>query len=203
MKRPINRGGILTKSIWIPNQPTLRLTIMASFNSKLGQWKSWDDKTDDTESEDDERENSEEDDENESDDDSTGSEDTENEGEDDEPEEKTIVDYINDIMDDNLTGKMDDDREAIKDAFYKYLIYGTGITTTKFYKQFLKVFKQEKRALKRQFSEDGVEKDDNTVDEAAYNAAFDELTPRLDDIIQELYHQNEIDEKDEQSSLHS
>ena len=176
---------------------------MASFNSKLGQWKSWDDKTDDTESEDDERENSEEDDENESDDDSTGSEDTENEGEDDKPEEKTIVDYINDIMDDDLTGNMDDDREAIKDAFYKYLIYGTGITTTKFYKQFLKVFKQEKRALKRQFSEDGVEKDDNTVDEAAYNAAFDELTPRLDDIIQELYHQNEIDEKDEQSSLHS
>ena len=98
MKRPINRSGILTKSIWIPDQPTLRLTIMASFNSKLGQWKSWDDKTDDTESEDDERENSEEDDENESDDDSTGSEDTENEGEDDEPEEKTIVDYINDIM---------------------------------------------------------------------------------------------------------
>ena len=90
MKRPINRGGILTKSIWIPDQPTLRLTIMASFNSKLGQWKSWDDKTDDTESED-EREKNEEDNENESDDDSTGSEDTENEGEDDEPEEKTIV----------------------------------------------------------------------------------------------------------------
>ena len=184
---------------------------MASFNSKIGQWKSWDDKKDDTESDNDEREKNEEDDEkesdddkNESDNDSTGSEDTEDEGEDDESEEKTIVDYINDIMDNDLTGNLDDDRESIKDAFYKYLIYGTGITTTKFYKQFLKFFRQEKRALKRQFSEDGVEKDDDTVDEAAFNATFDEFTPRLDDIIKELYHQNEMEGKDEeQPSLHS
>ena len=177
---------------------------MASFNSKIGQWKSWDDKKDDTESDNDEREKNEEDDEKESDDDSTGSEDTEDEGEDDESEEKTIVDYINDIMDNDLTGNLDDDRESIKDAFYKYLIYGTGITTTKFYKQFLKFLRQEKRALKRQFSEDGVEKDDDTVDEAAFNATFDEFTPRLDDIIKELYHQNEMEGKDEeQPSLHS
>ena len=49
-----------------------------------------------------------------------------------------------------------------------------------------------------------MEKDDDTVDEAAYNATFDEFTPRLDDIIKELYHQNEMEEKDEkQPSLHS
>lgn len=199
MKR-INRGGILTKSIWILDQPTIRTASMASFNSKLRPWKSWNDKKDDEESEYDESEKNE--DENESDDGSTGSEDSENEEDDEDSGEKTIVDYINDIMDDNLTGNMDDDRESIKDAFYKYLIYGTGITKTNFFKQFLKVFRQEKRALKRRFSEDGVEKNDDEVDAAAYDATFNELMPRLDDIIKEMYHQNEIEEK-ERNKIHS
>ena len=126
------------------------------------------------------------------DDDGTEEEEEEEE-EEDTPKQKTIIDYIDEIVDEEWSGNMEKDVESIREAFHKYLL-SIGILKTKFFKQFQQQLQEEMRTLKMRYTQDGVSKDEREIEQTAYDETFDSFIPRIEDILQELYRQLDIQE---------
>ena len=135
------------------------------------------------------------------DDDGTEEEEEEEE-EEDTPKQKTIIDYIDEIVDEEWSGNMEKDVESIREAFHKYLL-SIGILKTKFFKQFQNQLREEVRTLKSRYAQDGVSKDETEIEQTAYNEAFESFIPRIEDIVQELYRRYNIKEEEEQTTSSS
>ena len=132
------------------------------------------------------------------DDDST----EEEEDDEEEPKQKTIIDYIDEIVEEEWSGSMEKDVGSIKDSFHKYLL-SVGILKTKFFKQFQNQLQEEVRTLKSRYAQDGVSKDKTKIEQTAYDAAFESFIPRIEDIVQELYRRYNIKEEEEQTTSSS
>ena len=115
-----------------------------------------------------------------------------------ETQEKTIVNYIDEIMEEDLTGDLKKDINIFKEEFSKVVFTGTGVIKTDFFKNFQKELKNEKKTLTKQYSEDGVEKNEDEIDQDAYNATFESFLPRLENILHELYEQHDMEMDDEE-----
>ena len=134
------------------------------------------------------------------DDDDDGTE--EEEDDEEEPKQKTIIDYIDEIVEEEWSGSMEKDVGIIKEAFHKYLL-SIGILKTKFFKQFQNQLREEVRTLKSRYAQDGVSKDETEIEQTAYNEAFESFIPRIEDIVQELYRRYNIEEEEEEGTTSS
>ena len=124
------------------------------------------------------------------------------EEEEEEPKQKTIIDYIDEIVEEEWSGSMEKDVGSIKDSFHKYLL-SVGILKTKFFKQFQNQLQEEVRTLKSRYAQDGVSKDKTKIEQTAYDEAFESFIPRIEDIVQELYRRYNIKEEEEQTTSSS
>ena len=179
---------------------------MATKKSKYQTWDDYrdseseaDDSATDENDEDHEEDNTEEEYEDDSANEKTDDGDDSDDVEDDanETQEKTIVCYIDEMMED-LTGNLKKDIKTFKEEFSKIVFTGTGVIKTDFFKNFQKQLKNEKKTLTKQFSEDGVEKIEDEIDQDAYDATFESFLPRLENILHELYEQHDMEMDDEE-----
>ena len=105
--------------------------------------------------------------------------------------EKTFVQYVEDIADEPWTQDLTRDLEMIKRCFKNYL-FNSGITKTKFFEDFQEEFQEEEEKLIQRYQDDGVEKSDEDIGDAAYEETFNTFQERLQDVIQDIYRrQNE------------
>ena len=156
---------------------------------KKSEWKTMDN----VEEEEDEEEEEEE----------TGDEedDSENNLSDDEeenrPRKRTLVDFIDGMVDDEWSGNINNDLDLVKKAFSKYLL-SIQMGKTPLIKEFTRKYEKEIKLMKRQKEADGVEKNEEEIQEAAYDASFEFFEQRLEDVVREIYRQHQVDEEESQ-----
>ena len=110
--------------------------------------------------------------------------------------EKTFVQYVEDIADEPWTQDLTRDLEMIKRCFKNYL-FNSGITKTKFFEDFQEEFQEEEEKLNQRYQDDGVEKSDEDIDDAAYEETFNTFQERLQDVIQGIYRRQNEEEDHE------
>ena len=125
-----------------------------------------------------------------------GEDDDDDDMETDDGGEKTFVQYVEDIADEPWTQDLTRDLEMIKRCFKNYL-FNSGITKTKFFEDFQEQFQEEEEKLNQRYQDDGVEKSDEDIGDAAYEETFNTFQERLQDVIQDIYRRQneELDDK--------
>ena len=119
---------------------------------------------------------------------------------DEKPKQKSLVEFIDDMVDDNWSGDIEKDLDLVKNAFSKYLL-SIQLANTPLIKEFTRKYEREIKEQKRQNMEDGVEKDSDQVEEEAFDAAFAFFEQRLEDVVRQIYRQNDIEEENEEDGI--
>ena len=127
--------------------------------------------------------------------------DSENNLSDDEEENRprkwTLVDFIDGMVDDEWSGNINNDLDLVKKAFSKYLL-SIQMGKTPLIKEFTRKYEKEIKLMKCQKEADGVEKNEEEIQEAAYDASFEFFEQRLEDVVREIYRQRQVDEEESQ-----
>ena len=119
---------------------------------------------------------------------------------DERPKQKSLVEFIDDMVDDDWSGEIEKDLDLVKSAFSKYLL-SIQLANTPLIKEFTRKYQREIKEQKRQNIEDGVEKDSDQVEEEAFDAAFAFYELRLEDVVRQIYRQNNIEEENEEDGI--
>ena len=160
---------------------------------KKSEWKTMDD-VDDDEEEDEEETGDEE---NDSEDNASDDEEGNNR-----PRKQTLVDFIDGMVDEEWSGNINNDLDLVKKAFTKYLL-SIQMGKTPLIKEFTHKYEKEIKLMKRHKAADGVEKNDDEIQEAAYNATFESFEQRLEDVVREIYRQHQVEEEESQEEENS
>ena len=155
---------------------------------KKSEWKTMDD-IDEEEEEEEEEESGDEEDDSE---DCTSDNDEENQ-----PRKGTLVDFIDGMVDDEWSGNVNNDLDLVKKAFTKYLL-SIQMGKTPLIKEFTCKYEKEIKMMKRHKAADGVEKNEDEIQEAAYDATFESFEQRLEDVVREIYRQHQVEEEESQ-----
>ena len=113
---------------------------------------------------------------------------------DEKPKQKSLVEFIDDMVDNDWSGEIVKDLDLVKSAFSKYLL-SIQLANTPLIKEFTRKYQREIKEQKRQNKEDGVEKDIDQVEEEAFDAAFAFFEQRLEDVVRQIYRHNNIEEE--------
>ena len=119
---------------------------------------------------------------------------------DEKPKQKSLVEFIDDMVDDDWSGKIEKDLDLVKSAFSKYLL-SIQLANTPLIKEFTRKYQREIKEQKRQNKEDGVQKDIDQVEEEAFDAAFAFFEQRLEDVVRQIYRHNNIEEENEEDDI--
>ena len=156
---------------------------------KKSEWKTMDDIEEEEEEED---ENETGDEENDSED--CGSDDGE---ENNQHRKQTLVDFIDGMVDDEWSGNINNDLDLVKKAFTKYLL-SIQMGKTPLIKEFTRKYEKEIKLMKRHKAADGVEKNEDEIQEAAFETTFESFEQRLEDVVREIYRQHQMEEEESQ-----
>ena len=152
---------------------------------KKSEWKTMDD----IDEEEEEEESGDEEDDSE---DCTSDNDEENQ-----PRKRTLVDFIDGMVDDEWSGNVNNDLDLVKKAFTKYLL-SIQMGKTPLIKEFTRKYEKEIKMMKRHKAADGVEKNEDEIQEAAYDATFESFEQRLEDVVREINRQHQVEEEESQ-----
>ena len=163
---------------------------------KKSEWKTMDD-VDDEEEEEEEDEEETGDEENDSEDNASDDEEGNNQ-----PRKWTLVDFIDGMIDEEWSGNINNDLDLVKKAFTKYLL-SIQMGKTPLIKEFTHKYEKEIKLMKRHKAADGVEKNEDEIQEAAYDATFESFEQRLEDVVREIYRQHQMEEEESQEEENS
>ena len=163
---------------------------------KKSEWKTMDDVDDDEEEEEEDEEET-GDEENDSEDNASDDEEGNNR-----PRKRTLVDFIDGMVDEEWSGNINNDLDLVKKAFTKYLL-SIQMGKTPLIKEFTHKYEKEIKLMKRHKAADGVEKNEDEIQEAAYDATFESFEQRLEDVVREIYRQHQMEEEESQEEENS
>ena len=163
---------------------------------KKSEWKTMDD-VDEEEEEEEEDEEETGDEENDSEDNASDDEEGNNR-----PRKQTLVDFIDGMVDEEWSGNINNDLDLVKKAFTKYLL-SIQMGKTPLIKEFTHKYEKEIKLMKRHKAADGVEKNEDEIQEAAYDATFESFEQRLEDVVREIYRQHQMEEEESQEEENS
>ena len=152
----------------------------------------------------DEADEEEEEDEEETGDEENNSEDSasDDEEENNRPRKRTLVNFIDGMVDDEWSGNINNDLDLVKKAFTKYLL-SIQMGKTPLIKEFTHKYEKEIKLMKRHKAADGVEKNEDEIQQAAYDATFESFEQRLEDVVREIYRQHQVEEEESQEEENS
>ena len=118
------------------------------------------------------------------------------------PRKQTLVDFIDGMVDEEWSGNINNDLDLVKKAFTKYLL-SIQMGKTPLIKEFTNKYEKEIKLMKRHKAADGVEKNEDEIQEAAYDATFESFEQRLEDVVREIYRQHQMEEEESQEEENS
>ena len=65
-------------------------------------------------------------------------------------------------------------------------------------KEFTRKYEKEIKLMKRHKAADGVEKNEDEIQEAAFETTFESFEQRLEDVVREIYRQRQMEEEESQ-----